>query len=82
MATRRRKKKFPFKRGQKVRYKDQKTDDYGTIWSNGPAQIGNNKSKIPGGPLILSDYVYVRWFINGKEFICMEHIKVLDIVKR
>ena len=83
MATKKRRKKFPFKRGQKVRYKDQKTNEYGFIWSNGPAKIGDPRTcKIPGGPLVFPDFVYVRWIINGKKFICIEYIKDLDIVRR
>ena len=82
MATKKRKKKFPFKHGQKVRYKDQTTNDYGIVWSAGPAKIGNNRSRIPGGPLVFPDFVYVRWIINGKKFICIEYIKDLDIVRR
>ena len=79
MATRKRKKKFPFKRGQKVKYKDQKTNEYGIIWSDGPATIGNPETcKIPGGPLILKEYVYIQWIVNGKKFICLELIEKLE----
>jgi hypothetical protein len=83
LATKKRKKKFPFKRGQKVRYKNQKTNEYGFIWSDGPAKIGDPRTcKIPGGPLVLEGYVYVRWLINGKKHICIEAIDKLEPFKR
>ncbi len=82
MAIRKRKKKSSFKQGQRVKYKNQKTNTYGLIWSRGPAKIGNpNNCKIPGGPLKLEGYVYVQWIINGKKYICLEALKDLVLFK-
>ena len=82
MANRRKKKGRPFRPGQKVKYKNQKTNAYGLVWSAGPASIGDpNRCKIPGGPLILEDYIYVQWIIKGKKYICIESIDELEIFK-
>ena len=79
MATGSRKKKFPFRRGQRVRLKD--TGKICTIESNGPATIGDpHTCKIPGGPLVLKDYVYVRVMIKGKRYFCIEKIDNLEKV--
>lgn len=77
------KRKRTLKEGQRVRLKDQKGGDYGVVVSDGPATIGDKRTcKIPGGPLVLKDFVYVRWYIKGKPFICLENINDLDIVKK
>ncbi len=75
-------KKPLLRKGQKVKYKDDEADRYGVVLST-PAAIGDiNKCKIPGGQLVLWDYAYVKWKINQEEFICLEYIKELDIVRR
>ena len=72
-------KRFPFRKGQKVRLKDQKDESYGRVLSNGPATIGDPKRcKIPGGPLVLEGCVYVKWRINGKWRTCIEEIENLE----
>tara|TARA_Y100000310_G_C20469038_1_gene709078 strand:- start:325 stop:630 length:306 start_codon:yes stop_codon:yes gene_type:complete len=79
------KKAFPFKTGQRVRYKNSPPSDkaYGIIWSGGPAKIGGQNCRIPGGPLILENYVYVTWYSvgrhKGKHWFCME--KIDNLVK-
>jgi len=72
-----RKKKFPFKYGQRVRTK--KTNFVGVVVSHGPATIGHpDTCRIPGGPLVLGDYVYVRFRIKGEYKICIQKIDELE----
>lgn len=83
MATRKTKKKRSLKQGQRVKYKNQKSNMHGIVWSVGPAKIGDsNKCKIPGGPLTLEGYVYIQWIINGEKCICIESVDELEIFKR
>ena len=83
--TAKRKKPFPFRKGQRVTFKDEKKAERlgeGVVWSGGPACIGSKRTcKIPGGPLIFEDMVFVTWVINGKERLCWEEIDVLKAVK-
>lgn len=76
-----RKRKARFKRGQKVFLKGESKSDYGIVVSEDPATIGDKETtKLPGGPIKLHGFIYVRWKINGKNFICLEDIKDLDKV--
>jgi len=76
-----RKRKTGFRRGQKVFLKGESRKDYGIVISEDPATIGDKETtKLPGGPIKLKGFIYVRWIINGKEFVCLEDIKELDIV--
>ena len=71
------KKKFPFKRGQRGRTKD--TKRRGVVVSDGPATIGDPRTcRIPGGPLVFEDYVYVRFEFKSKSRICIEKIENLE----
>jgi hypothetical protein len=77
LETRKRKPKF--KKGQRVFLKGEPKSSYGIVVSEDPATIGDKKTtKLPGGPIRLHGFVYVRWNINGKNFICLENIKDLD----
>jgi hypothetical protein len=70
-------KRSPFRRGQRVRVKNSK--HIGVVVSKGPAQIGNHRTcKIPGGPLIFKEYVFIKILINNNDFICMEKISNLE----
>ena len=72
-------KKFPFRYGQKVCFKDSKNNRHGIIRSYGPAKIGKEGScRIPGGPLVLKGLVLVEVKIQGKYYVCMEHIDILE----
>jgi len=71
------KKKFPFKYGQKVCYKESKKHGY--IRSYGPATLGKKGStRIPGGPIVFEDLVLVEVKIQGKHYICIECIDALE----
>ena len=75
------KRKSKFRKGRRVHLKGEPRDNYGTVVSDYPATIGDKQtSKLPGGPIVLDGYIYVRWKINGKNFICLEKINELDIV--
>jgi hypothetical protein len=74
------KSKSKFKKGRRVYLKGESRDSYGIVVSDYPATIGDKQlSRLPGGPIILDGYIYVRWKINGKNFICLEDINELDI---
>ena len=71
------KKKFPFRYGQKVCYKASKK--YGYIRSHGSATLGKEGStRIPGGPIVFEDLVLVEVKIQGKYYICIERIDTLE----
>ena len=71
------KKKCPFRRGQRVKSKGSKR--CGTVLSNGWYTIGDpTYTKIPGGPLVMVGYVAVRFTIKGKQFRCMERVDSLE----
>ena len=70
-------KNFPFRRGQRVKTKD--TKRIGTVVSDAPATIGDPQTcKIPGGPLVLENYVHVRFEFKDKPRICLEKIENLE----
>ena len=72
------KKKCPFKRGQRVRYKGSKK--CGTVLSSDWYTIGDpTYTKIPGGPLVIEGYIAVSWMIKGKSFRCMESVDNLEL---
>jgi len=72
--------KFPFKYGQKVCYKNSKDSKrHGIVRSYGPATLGKKGStRIPGGPIVFEDLVLVEVKIQGKYYICIEYIDVLE----
>ena len=44
--------------------------------SSGWATIGDTDTcRIPGGPLVIEGYIFVRWTINGKSRLCMDKAK-------
>ena len=70
------KKKCPFHRGQRIRFKNNKNKKYGIVMSSGWATIGDpDTCRIPGGPLVIEGYIFVRWTINGKSRLCMDKAK-------
>tara|TARA_Y100001938_G_C7965020_1_gene366353 strand:- start:446 stop:691 length:246 start_codon:yes stop_codon:yes gene_type:complete len=72
------KRKSPFKRGQKVRYKGTK-DRTGRVTSEGWAKIGvYGHTQIFGGPLVLEGLVLVQWWRDGKWDNCIEYIDDLE----
>ena len=73
-------KKCPFRYGQRVKQKTEKRKGhYGIVVSKGFAQIGDPYScKIPGGPLVMDDYVLVEWIINKERYVCMDRITDLE----
>jgi hypothetical protein len=86
MTTKRktiRRKSFPFRRGDRVTFKDKKEAKragVGVVWSC-PAQIGDKRTcKIPGGPLVMEDMMFVTWKFKDKEVLCMDEIKLLKRV--
>lgn len=72
--------KCPFRYGQRVRLKNEKRKGrYGIVVSRGFAQIGDPYTcRIPGGPLVFEDYVFITWTINGKKYLCMDLISNLE----
>ena len=78
MAIRRKKrKKFPFKYGQKVRHKN--SNYYGYIRSYGPAKLGKEGlCRIPGGPIVFENMVLVEVVIKGKRRMCIEYVDDLE----
>tara|TARA_R110000824_G_scaffold169933_1_gene347108 strand:+ start:700 stop:924 length:225 start_codon:yes stop_codon:yes gene_type:complete len=69
--------KFPFRYGQRVCYKKSKVHGY--VRSYGPATLGKKGStRIPGGPIVFEDLVLVEVKIQGKYYICIEYIDVLE----
>jgi len=47
--------------------------------SDAPATIGDPQTcKIPGGPLVLENYVHVRFEFKDKPRICLEKIENLE----
>jgi len=70
------KNKYPFHRGQRVRRKGNKTKKYGIVMSNDWYTIGGEETcRIPGGPLIMEGLVAIQWIIKGKKFICVDKAK-------
>jgi hypothetical protein len=82
--TVKKRKQFPFRKGDNVTFKDEKEAKragVGIVWSC-PAQIGDKRTcKIPGGPLVMEDMMFVTWKIKDKEVLCMDEIKMLKRVK-
>tara|TARA_R110002124_G_scaffold65968_1_gene180210 strand:+ start:544 stop:777 length:234 start_codon:yes stop_codon:yes gene_type:complete len=67
------KKKYPFRRGQRIRKKGTKDKKYGIVMSNDWFTIGSPEDcRIPGGPLVIEGYIAVQWTINGKTHLCMD----------
>ena len=79
-----RRKQLPFRKGDNVTFKDEKEAKragVGVVWSC-PAQIGEKRTcKIPGGPLVMEDMMFVTWKIKDKDVLCMDEIKLLKRVK-
>ena len=49
----------------------------GIIWAAPPAVIGNKRSPMPHGPIVLEGYVYVT-IPSRKNVICLEKIDDLS----
>jgi len=74
------KKKCPFQRGQRIRYKGTKGKKYGIVMSSNWFTIGDPLTcKIPGGPLVIEGFIAVRWIINGKPRLCMEKADEFEV---
>jgi hypothetical protein len=77
-------KQFSFRKGDSVTFKDDKEAERagaGVVWSC-PAQIGEKRTcRIPGGPLVMEDMMFVTWKIKDKNVLCIEEIKLLKRVK-
>jgi hypothetical protein len=79
LATR--KKKFPFRYGQRVKYKESESELklIGIVISDGPAKLGKDgQCHIPGGPIIFEDMVLIEICKQGECRIYLEYIDVLE----
>ena len=44
------------------------------------ATIGDpDTCRIPGGPLVIENYIFVQWDINGKSRLCMDRARDFEV---